>query len=239
MAGDRPDALRRLYTRLIPEEGAVASLSDDARRHLRVLRLREGERVQLFDGRGGEATAVLVAGGARVLSRTTAAEGGALVLVQALPKGRKADDIVRMATELGARAIHFAVTDRSVPRLDGERAVRRATRWATIAREAARQSERATVPEVLAPAPLAEVLARAPSSATRLVAWARGGEAHPAGEETWVAVGPEGGFSDRELRAFDEAGWARLALARHVLRVETAAAAALAILGRPCGRGEP
>lgn len=240
MAGDRPDALRRLYVTAIPAEGALANLDDDTRRHARVLRLGEGDRVRLFDGRGGEATAVLEAEGARILERATRPEGPTLVLVQALPKGRKADDIVRMATELGATAVHFATTERSVPRLDRDRATQRLARWRKVAREAARQSERATVPEVLAPAPLDEVVARAPAEATKLVAWARGGEAREAGEETWVAVGPEGGFSDAELAKLDAAGWARLRLARHVLRVETAAAAALAILGRPCPpRGEP
>ncbi len=240
MAGNRPDTLRRLYVVAIPPEGELATLGDDVRRHARVLRLSDGDTVCLFDGSGGEATAVLESTGARVLERTTKSEGPALVLVQALPKGRKSDEIVRMATELGATAIHFATTERSVPRIDAERAAQRVARWAKVAREAARQSERATVPGVQAPAPLAEVIARAPVEATKLVAWARGGEAYQAGEETWVAVGPEGGFSGTELASFCAAGWARLSLGRYVLRVETAAAAALAVLGRPhASRGKP
>lgn len=215
--------------------GATLTLPTEVRRHLEVLRLGEGDVVVLFDGSGRQAKARLSSGGA-ILEATEVAldEGPQLVLLQALPKGAKADEIVRMATELGAHAIHFALTERGVARPDTDRGDKKTARWRKIAEEATRQCERALVPEVYAPAPLREVVARATVGGRKLVAWARGGlplrELPADGDPIWVAVGPEGGFSLTELEGFDAAGWTRVTLGPHILRVDTAALAALAQL---------
>lgn len=248
--------MRRFF---VPELGAVGArlaLPASVRRHVAVLRLEPGDEIVLFDGSGRQARARLDGDVADVHAIETATDPRArVVLVQAMPKGTKSDDVVRMATELGAHAIHFAHSDHAVARPDDARGSKKASRWQRIAEEAARQCERATVPDVQAPAPLLEVCARAPHEATRLVAWARGGRPlaevlnelrprtldtnsadveraadtrEPAVRETWIAVGPEGGFSDAELDALDRLGFARVTLGPHVLRVDTAALAALA-----------
>lgn len=227
--------MRRFFVPSLPSVGSTSELPPAVRRHVAVLRLEEGAEIALFDGSGREAHGRLVGDRVEILSIGEAHEAGPRrVLVQVLPKGTKADEIVRMATELGVHAIHFALGEHGVARPDDARGSKKTTRWQRIAEEAARQSERAVVPTVHAPAPLDEVMRRAPEDALRLVAWARGGqpigERRPTGDELWIAVGPEGGFSTRELAAFDEAGWARVTLGRNVLRVDTAALAALAQL---------
>ena len=232
--------MRRFFVSELGSIGARLALPNSVQRHVAVLRLEPGEEIVLFDGSGRQARARLDGDdAANVIAIETATEAHArVVLVQAMPKGTKSDDIVRMATELGAHAIHFAHTDHAVARPDEARGSKKAARWQRIAEEAARQCERATVPEVIAPASLDEVCARAPSDAIRLVAWARGGRplaevlstrsTDDVARETWIAIGPEGGFSDAELAMFDRHGFVRVTLGSHVLRVDTAALAALA-----------
>jgi len=253
--------MRRFFVPELAAVGARLSLPASVRRHVAVLRLEPDAEIVLFDGSGRQARARLEGDAAHVLAIETATDERArVVLVQAMPKGAKSDDIVRMATELGARAIHFAQTDHAVARPDEARGSKKTSRWQRIAEEAARQCERATVPEVHAPSPLLEICVRAPSEAVRLVAWARGGRPiaevlrnaaepvsarrpessddtkltriegapPPSPSDVWIAVGPEGGFSDAELEALDALGFARVTLGPHVLRVDTAALAALA-----------
>lgn len=236
MALHRVEALRRIFVADLGDvaPGERVPLSKEARKHLAVLRVGEGAKLGLFDGQGR-----LVKGafdGGEVVAESieeAPALTPKLVLVMALPKGSKADEIVRHATELGAAEIRFVSSDHAVPKLEGGRAEKKRVRWQKIAQEAARQSERLYVPQVLPLAPLEEAM-EAAAEGERWVCWARGGEAPsvaPGAEERWVAVGPEGGFSEAELRAFDAQGWRRVHLGPTVLRAETASLAALVFAG--------
>ncbi len=235
---------RRLYAAALPDEGGEVRLDAVATRHAKVLRLREGDPLVLFDGRGAEADAVLERLGDLLLCRAerprlVARPGPTVVLCQCLPKGGKLDDIVRAATELGVTAVHLVSSDRSVPRLDPARADKRSARLAKVAREASRQSRRNDVPDVLAPASLDEVLARAPEDAAR-IAFAPGTrksleEACGARSAAWILVGPEGGLSDGELDLVRQSGFALVDLGPGVLRVETAAPVAVALVTHRLG----
>lgn len=209
-----------------------------------VRRLIAGDTVRVFDGRGREATAVLEVDGARVLLRRVDAvvaglSGADVRLVYALPRGEKVDDVVRHVTELGVSGVLLLAAERSVSRLDdAERADKKRSRWARIAAEAARQSGRADVPTVEGPTSL-EAYLEASASRCRFVLHPEDGEPLPPlpvelGVD--VAVGPEGGFSPRELALFERAGVRRITLRCPVLRTETAAIVAptlvLAALGR-------
>lgn len=212
-------------------------LPPEAVRHLTVvLRLAEGAPVVVFDGDGREADARLarVDGewAAELAGEVRAGRTGApLTLCYALPKGDKLETVARQCTELGVGGLLLVAADRSVVRLEGDRADRRLERLARVLAEAARQCGRADVPDLAGPLPVAAAAARVADHETRLVLHPEGGEplSTPSGR-TALFVGPEGGFSPAELAALDAAGCRRVSLASPVLRTETAAAVGCALV---------
>jgi 16S rRNA (uracil1498-N3)-methyltransferase len=228
--------------------GDAVALGVDETHHLtRVLRLRGGAEVEVADGRGRRVLAVLGAGQVVLTADPvrTPQPRPELVLAQALPKGRKLDEVVRVATELGVDRLVPVATARSVVTLTGDRAERAAERWRAVGRAAAEQSRRPFLPRVDAPvevatlptvATLAEggvLLVAAPGAPPlpELVvpSWARGGP-------VTVAIGPEGGFTEDEVAALVAAGAQAVGLGPTVLRTEHAGAAALAVLAALLGR---
>lgn len=230
--------VRRLYVSELPEQGGTLTLHESPSRHVRVLRLREGDEVELFDGRGRTAAARIESMGEAVICRSapprrTEARRTRVVLMLAVSKGSTLDDCVRMATELGVDEVALVVAERSVPRWDASRARSRIDRLGRIATEAAAQCERADLPLIHDPRPLREWLDAVPSTARGVVFAARAGGRvvfSAAPEQVWCAVGPEGGFADAELDAFDAAGFAVASLGPWILRVDTAVAAALTLI---------
>ncbi len=236
---------RRLFAANLPELGGEVELAEDVTGHARqVLRLAAADDVVLFDGKGREARAKITeASGPRLRceaepSFVPKGESLRIHLIQSLPKGSKIDDIVRMCTELGVASIHLVSSERSVPEL-GDRAAKRVERLSKIAREAARQSERATVPEIHTPVSLAEAAARAAADDLKIVFWEdhRGDVAVHQGaardgvlQDVWIVIGPEGGFSASEVRPLVDAGFVLAGLGPTVLRVETAAPVAVALV---------
>jgi 16S rRNA (uracil1498-N3)-methyltransferase len=228
---------RRLHVPDLPASGGAMVLSREASKHVRVLRLRVGDPIVLFDGRGRRADAVIdriddgavaVTAGA---SRSTIDTRPEITLVQALPKHSTLEDVVRATTEVGVFAIRLAVSEHSVSRLDEARGERKRERLERIAEEAARQCERDDVPAIEEPAPIREVASRAPEGVTRLVLCGRTGGAMPAVLDgpIWLVVGPEGGLSGREVAELSAAGFMPVALGHTTMRVCTAATAAVAI----------
>jgi 16S rRNA (uracil1498-N3)-methyltransferase len=170
--------------------------------------------------------------------RAVAAAPVAITLWQAVPRGERMDLIVQKATELGVTAIVPVLAGRSVARPPATRA----HRWQTIAQEAARQSGRADVPAVAAPRSLAEALAEpAPAGEARFVLWEaerarplrRALEGCPA--HVALLVGPEGGFSRHEVDLAHARGFLAVGLGPRILRVETAAIVAVALVQAAAG----
>jgi 16S rRNA (uracil1498-N3)-methyltransferase len=229
---------RRVH--LPPEriEAGRGRLTPEARHYLAdVLRLGPGARVEVFDGVGGRYPGTLeegletVALGPREESRAGAPE---IALLFALAKGEKVDLVIQKATELGAaRIVPFAAA-RSIVRLAGAKADERALRWRKIAEEAARQCGRADVPAVAAPAALEAALAGLPAGTASFVFHPGGtplSHADAGGAPALAAVvGPEGGLTDDELAACRRAGATAVSLGPRVLRAETAAIVAVALL---------
>ncbi len=235
--------VRRLYAPELPDQGGALVLGEASSRHVRVLRLRPGDPVVLFDGKGRAATARLESVSPEVLcqaeppvaSETSRAR---IVLLLAIPKGSKLDDCVRMATELGVDEIALMQTERTVPRWDLERARSRVERLTRIAGEAAAQCERDDIPIVHAPRPLSSWLEEMPQDARGVLFAARALEAlalESSPEPVWCALGPEGGFTGEEIAIFERSGFSVSSLGSRVLRVETAVPAALAIIGDRLG----
>jgi 16S rRNA (uracil1498-N3)-methyltransferase len=208
-------------------------------RHLAgALRVRPGERLTLVDGpRLLDATVEEVTPSALVAAVTADTpappEPLDLTLAVGMPKGRKLDDIVRHAVELGVTRVRPVLTARTVARPDDWAG--RADRLAAIALEAAQQSGRTRVPEVAPPVPLAE-FAREPGAALKVVLWE--GERSRALTEflqrpapaVRILVGPEGGLGADEVALLAAHGFESARLGPHVLRTETACLAALAVV---------
>lgn len=223
----------------LPASGEIQLPEALAHHAARVLRLRDGDPLILFDGSGGEVPAVLSVRGKQCFAalqdrREVERESPLrLVLVQALASGDKMDWIVQKAVELGVAAIVPVQAERSVLRLAGERAAKRVEHWQQVAISACEQSGRNRVPLVAPICGLRDYLARPreglrlildPGATQRLLDAAR-----PAGE-VQLLIGPEGGWSDDELAACRSAGCVGMRLGPRVLRTETAGLAAIAAL---------
>jgi 16S rRNA (uracil1498-N3)-methyltransferase len=203
-----------------------------------VLRLAPGAELEVFDGEGGSYGAELAGEGSSVAlgpRRDAPVSRAPVHLGFALARGERCDLVVQKATELGAAALWPVEAARSVVRLDPERAAERVRRWRRIAAEAARQCGRADVPAVEAPAPLEKVVAGAPRGFRKILFHEGGGEpladvVERAADGHLLLVGPEGGFTPEEVDA-GLAGGARLVtVGPRVLRFETAAISAVALV---------
>jgi 16S rRNA (uracil1498-N3)-methyltransferase len=200
------------------------SLRDDDRRHLlRVLRLRAGEAVSVADGTGWWRPCTLVGDGDLEPAGDVvwfAAPSPAITVALSVPKGDRPEWAVQKLTEIGVDRIVVLHADRSVVRWDGERGQRHLGRLAAVAKAAAMQSRRLTVPTVNGPTPVA-ALALGGS-----VALAEPGGGPPSLDPSTVAVGPEGGWSPAEL----DLDLPRMTLGPSILRTETAAVVAATLM---------
>jgi len=205
-----------------------------------VLRLVPGAEMEVFDGEGGSYAARLAEDGqALVLTlgprRDVSVRRARVHLGFALARGERCDLVVQKATELGVACLSPVEAVRSVVRLDPERGAERLRRWRRIAAEAARQCGRADIPVVGVPASLETVVAGAPEGFRKILFYEGGGEPVADVVERGAAghlllIGPEGGFTPEEVNAGLAAG-ARLAtFGPRVLRFETAAIVAVALV---------
>jgi len=216
-------------------------LPDAAAHHAaRVLRLRVGDAITLFNGEGGEYAARITTLGRHEVEVEIGPHDPveresplAVTLVQAISSGERMDVTIQKAVELGVTAIVPVVSERCVVRLHGERAGKRLAHWRQIVTSACEQCGRNRVPVVHGVIPL---MAWLKTDAGGLRRWVLVPDvAAPALRDQprpdramAVLVGPEGGFSDAEMEAARQAGCLPVRLGPRVLRTETAAPALLA-----------
>jgi 16S rRNA (uracil1498-N3)-methyltransferase len=241
--------LTRVYVDAPLAAGKRVILEGNAASHVtRVLRLRVGEALTLFNGAGGEyAASIDAARGGRLtvaVGEPRAVERESpltLTLAQGVSRGERMDLVVQKATELGVSGIVPLFTERSVVRLGAQQAERKLNHWRAIAIAACEQSGRNRLPNVAPPVSLADLLRSgadreggtrlllSPGASSRLDALPR-----PATSVT-VLIGPEGGLTNAEQEAAVAAGFLPVRLGPRVLRTETAAIAALTLLQREFG----
>ncbi|GAA2022596.1 16S rRNA (uracil(1498)-N(3))-methyltransferase [Agromyces tropicus] len=223
----------------------VEVTGDEARHAVAVSRLRVGERVSIGDGRGRVVEGAVTAAEPRRLEvevddvRDEPEPAQRLTLVQALAKGDRDELAVQAATELGVdRIVPWSAT-RSVSRWEGPKAEKGRVRWATIVREAVKQSLRSRIPAVEPVAATRELPVRlagermlllVPGAATPLAG------IRPDGRDLALVVGPEGGMDPAEIERLVEAGAEPVRLGESVLRTSTAGPAAIAVLSVALGR---
>lgn len=238
-----PGHAHRFYVTETLVEGSVVTLPRDRSLQVaKVLRLRPGDEIVLFDGQDGEFPASLI----EVSPEQTIASIGpwrqgradpepAIHLAPALLKADRFDWVVQKATELGVVGITPVITERTVISLAADRAGRRRERWQRIAMEAAEQSGRTRVPMVADPIPFANLLEQTPG-APALLFWEDEREQGLApalsgtGGPLLALVGPEGGFTPGEVQSAVRAGARPASLGPLILRSETAAIAGVAMI---------
>jgi 16S rRNA (uracil1498-N3)-methyltransferase len=245
-------------------EGFEVALPEGAARHVQVLRLQPGDGVCLFDGTGGEWAAQVSTMGRREVRVSVQAFAAVsrelsvdVTLALGMPTNERMDTVVEKATELGVCAIQPLMCERSVLRLDGERALKKVAHWQGVAIAACEQSGRTRVPTVLPVISLKVWLAQqqtqaANGEAAGSLASARRGVLslrnaqwvgdwlqvdHPAEPhtserpESWAFLsGPEGGLSEAEEDLARTQGWMPVSLGSRVLRADTAPLTAMSLM---------
>ena len=227
-------------------------LAEQEAHHARdVLRMRVGERLVLFNGRGREMTAEIVDLGSDEIGLRKLHEAETpplqcrIVLGQAIPKGKNMDLIVQKAVEIGAAEIAPIISDRTIVQVDSKNTAQKQSKWRQVAIEAAKQSGQNWLPQVHAPRKLSELFAAAPEKSfdLQLIGSLQPGaqhlkkvlsdysreHQHPP-RSVLMLVGPEGDFTPAELALARGYGCRPITLGPIILRVETAAIYCLSIL---------
>lgn len=211
-----------------------------------VLRMKEGEEVQVSDGTGNAYLCQIEGyeGNQAVLKIREKTEKDTelpskIWLFQGLPKGDKMELIIQKAVELGAYAVVPVETRRCVVKLDAKKAQKKVSRWQQISESAAKQSKRMLIPEVKNVMNWKEALAFAKGLDVVLIPYelAQGMKetreilaAIQPGQSVGIFIGPEGGFEEEEVRDAMEAGGKPVTLGKRILRTETAGMTMLSIL---------
>lgn len=240
--------MARFYCPLPLVSGQVVDLPPTAARHVQVLRMQPGHTLTLFNGQGGQFSAEIqhmgrsdvrvVVGEYRDLECEAAVQ---VHLAVGMPANERMDWLVEKATELGVHRITPLMTERSVIRLTGERAEKKQAHWQAVAASASEQCGRNRVPVIDMPERIDAWLSKQTAQAdvvhgvlslhasTQPLNAVRDQTLEQT--KTWVLLnGPEGGMTDAEDAAARAKGFVALSLGDRVLRAETAALGALALL---------
>lgn len=222
--------------------GLLIDLPEAVAHHVHVVRLAPGESITLFNGEGGEYTAVLHTVEKRRASAEIKAHTArdaelpyAVTVAQALPEASKMDWIIEKAVELGAAAIQPLAARRCVVKLSGDRAEKKLAHWQGVIVSASEQSGRNRLAQLapvdefkdwIAQQDLHRRVILTPRASQSLADWAR----HQPPQALALLIGPEGGFTEAEENLACSQGALMLSMGPRILRTETAGLAALAAI---------
>jgi len=217
---------------------------DEVRHIRRVLRLKAGDEIIVFDGSGKEYEGTIfeerpfsVVIRIQNIFSSKRESHLEITLAQSLLKGEKMDYLIQKATELGVKEIVPFFSSRSVPLLEKSGRLKRHHRWERIAIEASKQCGRGVVPKIDPLQGYSEMLKSVSPDSLRLIFWEREGTnlkevlgKSIGKKEVFFIIGPEGGFSQEEIEEANKAEFLRVTLGRRILRAETASLCFLSIL---------
>ncbi|KJS22940.1 MAG: hypothetical protein VR72_03350 [Clostridiaceae bacterium BRH_c20a] len=238
--------MRRFFVSPENIKGEEIQIKDSDVHHLtQVLRLKEGEKVIVFDGTGLEYEIIirslavgLVIGEIQGVTSSTRDSLIGVTLVQGIPKGDKMELIIQKCTEVGIAKIIPVLTERTVVKLDDGKKGKRHERWQKIAQEASKQCRRATVPQIGEICTWEEYLTKVSNNEPVLVLWenetARGIKSYLQENnglnKLTIVIGPEGGLAQQEVDKLLAIGAQTVSLGPRILRTETAGLAALVMV---------
>jgi 16S rRNA (uracil1498-N3)-methyltransferase len=226
------------------EKGMLKVEGEEVKHIRKVLRLRAGDEIAVFDGLGKEFEGMIVEEGLSSvvirIQNVYSSKGDSpleVTLAQSLLKGEKMDYLIQKATELGIQEIIPFLSSRSVPLLEKSGRLKRHHRWERIAVEASKQCGRSVVPKIESLQDYSEILRRTSPNTLLLILWEREGtrlkeilERSEERKKIFFVIGPEGGFSQEEVEEAKRAGFIPVTLGRRILRAETASLCFLSIL---------
>jgi 16S rRNA (uracil1498-N3)-methyltransferase len=226
--------------------GTTISITGGDVDHIRrVLRLKEGDEIDVLDGTGRVyAAKIREIKGKEVIcevitSRSAKSEPETKVtLIQSIPREQKMDILIQKCTELGVDRIIPAMSERTIIKLDEKKKASRISRWGRIAKEAAEQSARGMIPRIDEVQSLDEALKSSKDFDLCLIPWEMEEKAtlkevlreNHGAKSVLIAIGPEGGFSKAEVDLAINAGFKPVSLGKRILRTETAGIAVLAMV---------
>jgi 16S rRNA (uracil1498-N3)-methyltransferase len=226
------------------EKGMLRVEGNEVKHIRRVLRLKAGDEIIVFDSLGKEyegtiieetTSSVVIKIQNIFLSKRDSPLD--VTLAQSLLKGEKMDYLIQKATELGVKEIIPFFSSRSVPLLEKSGRLKRHHRWGRIAIEASKQCGRGVVPKIEPLQDYSEMLQIASPGSLCLILWEReGGQLKEVLERSkektriFFIIGPEGGFSQEEVEEAKRAGFIPVTLGRRILRAETASLCLLSII---------
>ncbi len=226
-------------------ENGLLRIEGEEVKHIRkVLRLKAGDEILVFDGLGKEYEGTIIKEGCHSvlvkIRRMLSPKGDSpleVTLAQSLLKGEKMETLIQKATELGVKEIIPFFSSRSIPLLEKSRRLKRHHRWEKIAIEASKQCGRGVVPKVELLKDYPDMLRTASTDSLRLILWEKEGinlrevlEGLKEKKKIFFVIGPEGGFSQDEVGKAMRAGFVAVTLGRRILRAETASLCLLSIL---------
>ncbi|HUU51213.1 MAG TPA: 16S rRNA (uracil(1498)-N(3))-methyltransferase [Nitrospinota bacterium] len=227
------------------KRNTITLSNEDVTRIRRVLRCKKGDCIKVLDGKGGEYLVQIekidpniVKG--RILERTFIKNipDVSVVMGQGIPKGSKMDLIVQKATELGVDKIIPLITERTVVKINNQSSYKKIERWRRIAKGSSEQSCRSFVPEISHVMDLYHFFSKYRDADTKLILWEEEKNIRFRDrlrnidkiKELILVIGPEGGFSKKEIKRAEDEGFVSVGLGFSILRTETAPLVTLSVI---------
>ena len=235
--------MRRFFVEHPIKEEQVALKGKEHKHLSRVLRIKKGDSVILFDGSGKDfiGKVIKITENSSIIRIEKIAESNTespldLTLIMGIIKGKTMEEIIRHVTELGVRSILPIFTERSIPKWGKEEQEKRVKKWQIIAKEATKQCGRTKPPEIFTILSFSKAIS-IKEDGIHLIFWEEETkglkkilESVKYDNMISIAIGPEGGFSKEEIEDAKKRGWIPVSLGKRILRAETAAITAAALI---------